>query len=658
MPDSTLRLPARPSLEQLRKQAKDLLKAYLDGDVTVAARIHAVITRLDENTLADSLTLADAQFVLAHEYGFENWAALMSQVTTLRMAEVRFERYEQLARDLVTAYSGDAEALARVNEIFPRALTLEQLQELIQHRREMLSGSIDAEIIFELADARQIVARQHGFDAWSAFADSFAQSPSDLRATPIGLSSTPPFYKVDWQSNTIEPGPLMSDKDWDFLLDVMEELQITGLNANGQMTDAVLDRLSRCEFITRLNLDGATRVTDDGLLQLGRMPQLRELNLSGWGSAITDRGLVILRHLPELRSFQMCWPQRVTDAGMENLKFCAHLERVDLMGTLTGNGAIRALAGKPKLAHFKAGAQVTAEGLTWLHQFPQFKTWQDGDIAYELMGFEAAPTYLLLRPEPFTQQGLERLVGLEGLFGLNIDGPVQITSEGLAPLRQLPNLGWLGVDPTDKAMQHIAALPKLRMLMCQDTRATDDGFIAMARSQTIEYILGRKCYDLTGRGFAALADMPALKGLSVSCKNVPDEALAALPHFPALRELMPMDVPDEGFRHVGRCTQLEKLWCMYCRNTGDAATEHLTGLSKLKTYYAGKTNITDRSLEILGRLHSLETLEFWECSGITNAGLATLAGLPKLREITVGGSPNVTRAGMGIFSATVRANYW
>lgn len=658
MPDSTLRLPARPSLEQLRKQAKDLLKASRARDVAATDRIGAILPQFMTSTQSGDLTLADAQFVVAREYGFENWAALVTQVTTLRMAEVRFERYEQLARDLVTAYAGDAEALARVNELFPRTFTLEQLQELIRERREMLSGSTDAETIFELADARQIVARQHGFDTWPAFAESFAQPHNDLRATPIGLSSTPPFYKVDWQSNTIEPGPLMSAKDWDFLLDVMEELQITGLNANGQMTDDVLNRLSQLEFVTRLNLDGATRVTDDGLLQLVRMPQLRELNLSGWGSTITDRGLAVLRHLPELRSFQMCWLQRVTDAGIENLKLCAHLERVDLMGTPTGDGTIRALAGKPKLAHFKAGTQVTAEGLIWLHQFPQFKTWHGGDISYELMGFEAAPTYLLLRPEPFTQQGLERLIGLEGLFGLNIDGPVQITAEGLAPLRQLPNLGWLGVDPTDEAMQHIGAMPKLRMLMCQDTKATDNGFIAMARSQTIEYIWGRKCYELTGRGFAALAEMPSLKGLSVSCLNVPDEALAALPHFPALRELMPMDVPDEGFRHVGRCTQLEKLWCMYCRDTGDAATEPLADLFQLRTYYAGKTKITDRSLEILSRLRSLETLEFWECSGITNAGLAALASLPKLREITVGGSPNVTRAGMAVFPGTVRANYW
>jgi hypothetical protein len=70
--------------------------------------------------------------------------------------------------------------------------------------------------------------------------------------------------------------------------------------------------------------------------------------------------------------------------------------------------------------------------------------------------------------------------------------------------------------------------------------------------------------------------MPALRGLAVSCKNVDDASLSVLPRFPALRALMPMDVPDEGFRHVGRCEQLEDLWCI-CRDTGDIATEHIAG---------------------------------------------------------------------------------
>ena len=93
---------------------------------------------------------------------------------------------------------------------------------------------------------------------------------------------------------------------------------------------------------------------------------------------------------------------------------------------------------------------------------------------------------------------------------------------------------------------------------------------------------------------------------------------------------------------------------MYCRDTGDAATEHIAGLSRLQTYYAGMTKITDRSLEILGRMTSLEVLEFWECTGLTNAGVAHLARLPHLREVSLGGLPNVTGQALALFPAHVR----
>jgi len=150
--------------------------------------------------------------------------------------------------------------------------------------------------------------------------------------------------------------------------------------------------------------------------------------------------------------------------------------------------------------------------------------------------------------------------------------------------------------------------------------------------------------------------MPALRGLGVSCAKVDDEALSTLPAFPALRELTPIDVRDEGFRHIGRCEQLERLTCMYCRETTDAATEHIAGL-RLKYYYAGLTLITDRSLEILGRMSSLEQVDLYECQGVSDAGLVFLASLPRLREVNLDGLPGVTLDGTRVFPAHVRVKY-
>jgi hypothetical protein len=642
-------------LEQLRKQAKDLLRNCQDGSAAAAERI-----RRHRPEATDPL-LADAQYTLAREYGFESWPQLVHHVDALNSADL--DHFNDIARDLVAAYSGDAEALARLHDRFSSPTDLEQFRQTVQQRRGKSPAPVDAAADCTLTDARLFVARAQGFESWHSLVASLTTPATDPRTVPHGLSTRPPFYKIDWNAKRIEPRQPLTEKDWDTIISVICEHGITSLNARGQMTDLALGRVSHLEQITCLHVGGSKRLSDDGLLHLARMPQLVELDLSEHpGGHITDRGLQVLRHLPALQRFQMCWQRGISDVGVANLAFCDFLERVDLLGSPTGDGAINALRGKRLLRQFKTGRLVTDTGLSLLHDFPVFKTWRGGDPSYDLMSHgDTEPTYLMV-DGPFSDAGFATLAGLDGVFGLGTFWHVsELTADCLRPLADLPNLGMLGCEGAlcnDTAMRYIAAIPRLRMLMAQGTVATDDGFEALSRSRTIEYIWGRECANLQGRGFAALAEMPALKGLAVSCKFVDGASLAVLPRFPALTWLMPMDVPDDGFRHVGRCEQLEKLTCMYCRDTGDVATEHIAGLSRLKHYYAGKTQITDRSLEILGGMTSLEEVTLSGCNFISDAGLVHLARLPRLRNVSVDATARVSRAGIAVFPASVQVDYW
>lgn len=629
MSDAASRLPPRPSLEQLRKQAKERLKAMRAAD--------------------PGATLAQAQHALAREYGFDSWPKLVHHVQSVRPSE-RLELLERLAQDILAGYGGDAGALERLGTFAGDSYNNAQRQERVRDRVNALHGRAADPT---LADTRMVVARQFGFDTWADLTRSVSPPPGADGA------GTAQFYRIDTGRDTLVPQPPLTDRDWDAIFGVMTERRITGI-ATPAMTDRALERLSQLDFVTHVHFDGARLVSDDGLRHLARMPQLVELDLGGWYSPYTDRGLEVLRQLPALRRFQTCWAQHISDAGVANLAFCDELESVDLMGTPTGDGAINALRGKRRLRRFKTGKLVTDRGIPLLHDFPAFVTPpRSSEAAQDLMSFSAGDHDLLL-DGPITDAGLARLAGLHGLLGLSFFWHSHaFTGPGLAALAGLANLIFLGCQEDrcdDAAMRSIAALPRLRMLMAQGTVATDDGFAALSRSPTIEFLWGRDCPNLRGRGFASLAEMPALRGLGVSCKRVDDASLAALPRFPALRQLMPMDMADDGFRHVGACPRLENLWFMYCRDTGDVATGHIARLS-LKTYYAGKTKITDKSLVILGRMTSLEQVELWETAGITDAGIAALAGLPRLREVSVSGLPNVTRAGMAVFPSTVRVEY-
>jgi len=80
-------LPSRPSLEQLKNQAKDFLQSLRLHEAEAARRIrefHPDFSKLKDSELASvEFSLADAQLTLAREYGFASWAKLKTRVEML-----------------------------------------------------------------------------------------------------------------------------------------------------------------------------------------------------------------------------------------------------------------------------------------------------------------------------------------------------------------------------------------------------------------------------------------------------------------------------------------------------------------------------------------------------------------------------------------------
>jgi ankyrin repeat protein len=78
-------LPSRPNLEQLKKQAKDLLKACKAADADAVRRIRE--SHPDYLNFSDirpaNFSLSDAQLVIAREYGFTSWSKLKEHVEAL-----------------------------------------------------------------------------------------------------------------------------------------------------------------------------------------------------------------------------------------------------------------------------------------------------------------------------------------------------------------------------------------------------------------------------------------------------------------------------------------------------------------------------------------------------------------------------------------------
>jgi hypothetical protein len=118
------KLPARPSLEQYKKQAKDLVKAFASEQPEALQRIRSAHDRkLRGSAIRPArFALADAQFIIAREHGFESWPKFARHVTALARSNSPVAQFEAAADAIVT---GDIATLSKL---------LRQSPELIRGR--------------------------------------------------------------------------------------------------------------------------------------------------------------------------------------------------------------------------------------------------------------------------------------------------------------------------------------------------------------------------------------------------------------------------------------------------------------------------------------------------------------------------------------------
>jgi ankyrin repeat protein len=87
MPDREL--PARPNLEQYKKQAKDLARDCGLGVPDALARVQRHHPRFTtdpgQQARSPRVALTDAQLVIAREHGFESWPKFAAHITTLNL---------------------------------------------------------------------------------------------------------------------------------------------------------------------------------------------------------------------------------------------------------------------------------------------------------------------------------------------------------------------------------------------------------------------------------------------------------------------------------------------------------------------------------------------------------------------------------------------
>jgi hypothetical protein len=117
-------LPARPNVEQYKKQAKDLATLVRTSDAEALRRVekyHPHSAPLLEASKHAHFALTDAQLVVAREHGFESWPTFAKHIEGLNRQQSPISRFELAADAIVTGDAITLESLLRQDSELVRA---------------------------------------------------------------------------------------------------------------------------------------------------------------------------------------------------------------------------------------------------------------------------------------------------------------------------------------------------------------------------------------------------------------------------------------------------------------------------------------------------------------------------------------------------------
>lgn len=159
----TKALPPRPSLEQYKKQAKDLVRDWKAREPAALGRVSEYHPRL---AFADRerarFGLADAQWVIAREHGFSSWTTFTHHIEMLAATAAPDSIWRQAEAAII---SRDADTLQRLLREHEPLFRNDQAPPYVPHGPRPDYASLNA---------RTVIASEHNFDSWESFARFFA----------------------------------------------------------------------------------------------------------------------------------------------------------------------------------------------------------------------------------------------------------------------------------------------------------------------------------------------------------------------------------------------------------------------------------------------------------------------------------------------------
>lgn len=474
------RLPDSPNLDQLKRQAKELLRGWQTAPPTGMSEPR----------------LRDAQRIIAERYGFSSWDALRDHVETLRgRAPVsRRERpgieYEHYVPDTIA--SGGAVTRERARQFVERGVSGLKLDPATPADALRYLAEIPTLERLDLSEMDALTDADLGFLAQmpQLTAISFARFGRTGDGAVALLAGKPRLSRLAL-------GPGLTDAGVERLGELPALAAFTDANsqlsvsASRTLTDRALTAIGTLQGLVALDVHtsvfGSPLYTAAGAAHLKKMNALDSLNYHG--RLMTDD---VLREIAAIPNLRWLHAQDVAsgDEGFKALGECRTLESlaVRFCAAVTDRG-VAALATLPRLTRLNIGGRKLTDAA--------------------LAPFEAAEALIDLSPP---------LVG-DGAF---------------VHIGRIPNLERLtnmyNRSTTDAATRHLEGHAALKWYGAYGTQITDDSLRVLARLPSIEHVELDNLFGITDEGASVLARAVTLRYLSIdTCPRVAGRWLDSAP---------------------------------------------------------------------------------------------------------------------------------
>jgi hypothetical protein len=331
------------------------------------------------------------------------------------------------------------------------------------------------------------------------------------------------------------------------------------------------------------------------------------LRAVAWGHIGSDAYCKMLEHHPALEDlwFWPDWnPPFITDAGVTSLTTLPKLRKLWLeYSRATYDGSLELLKGVPEL-----------ETLTLTNMLIS-----DDDLARLRADLPKVKiTFTPMKPEH--RAAFERKEAMRDMPAVLKDASIQLQADPLDPLRTMLVLGSSTAAPTADVWAAIEPLRTkfaVRAFGLTGSVGTDAVIGRLATFDPTTLVL-TNC-PVTDAGLAHIAEMKSLRGLHLpGCSGITPAAAAVVSGHPTVSNLV-----------------LPPAWVK-----DPAAFKAMLTNPRLAAIVIGQQQATDAACGLLARHPAVEQLSFSPqgTAGLTNAGLASLATLPKLAKLSISSS--------------------